>query len=87
MPEIVYMLCAVMSSVCAYLLFRGYRHGGQKLLLWTSLSFALFAANNIFLFFDLAIYPELNLHGPLWRNVLGAVSGFLLLFGLIWELT
>lgn len=87
MAEIVYLLCASLSFLCTVMLFRGYHHTGTKLLLWTAFSFTLMALNNIFLFVDLALLPELNLNGPFWRNFLGASSGVVLLCGLIWELT
>jgi hypothetical protein len=85
--EVVYMLCALMSFACAWMLFRGYRTSQTRLLLWASVSFALIAAVNIFLFVDLGLFPDIDLHGPLWRNFLGAISGSVLLVGLIWELT
>jgi len=86
MTEIVYILCAVMSLVCAFMLYRGYRHNRTKLLLWSSLCFGFFALNNVFLFVDMALLPNVDLHGPFWRSLLSAISGVLLLFGLIWEL-
>jgi hypothetical protein len=87
MIELVYMLCALLSIACAVMLFRGYRVSKTSLLLWSSVSFALIALINMFLFFDMAIVPELDLHGPFWRNLLGAFAGSVLLVGLIWELT
>lgn len=87
MAEAVYLLCAGLSLLCTGALFRGYAKTGTRLLLWASLSFALMALNNIFLYVDLALVPELNLNGPFWRNFLGAASGMVLLGGLIWELT
>lgn len=85
MAETVYGLCALMSVVCAIMLFRGYRATRTQLLLWSSLCFGFVALNNIFLFFDLVVFPDLDLHGPFWRNFLGATAGSLMLFGLIWE--
>jgi len=87
MAEVVYLLCAILGIACTLLLFRHYRQSKNNLLLWAALSFAFIACNNIFLFVDLAIFPQIFLHGPFWRNVLGAASGSILLFGLIWELT
>jgi hypothetical protein len=87
MAELVYLLCAILSLVCAGMLLRGYIHSHTQLLLWSALCFAFIAANNTFLFIDLAIFPSLDLHGQLWRNLLSATGGSLLLFGLIWELT
>jgi len=87
MAELVYMLCAVMSLMCALMLLRGYHYSKTRLLLWASISFTLIAVINMFLFFDMAVVPNLDLNGPFWRNVLGAISGTVLMVGLIWELT
>lgn len=87
MAEIVYLLCAGMSFICTGLLFRGYHNTKTKLLLWAAVSFAFMTMNNVFLFVDLVLLPDLNLNGPFWRNSLGASSGVVLLAGLIWELT
>ena len=87
MAELVYMLCAAMSFACAVMLFRGYRMSKTRLLLWSSISFTLLAVVNMFLFFDMAVVPNLDLNGPFWRNAVSAVSGSVLLVGLIWELT
>jgi len=87
MAEFVYLTCAVLSILCTILLFRGYHKSRNKLLLWTALSFAFMACNNTFLYIDLGMFPEIELHGPFWRNILSALSGGILLYGLIWELT
>lgn len=87
MAEAVYLLCAVLSLGCAAMLLRGYLNSKSRLLLWSALCFGFIAANNTFLFIDLAMLPELDLHGPFWRNLLSASGGSVLLFGLIWELT
>jgi hypothetical protein len=87
MAEVVYIMCALMSIACAVLLFQGYRHSRSHLLLWSCLCFIGLALNNSVLFVDMVILPEINMWGTLWRNFLSAVSGSLLLFGLIWEIT
>lgn len=87
MAEIVYFLCAILSMSCAFLLFRGYRRTRTSLLLWSSVCFGLLAANNLILFVDLVILPDLEFNGIFWRNVIGAFAGGTLLYGLIWELT
>jgi hypothetical protein len=43
--------------------------------------------NNTFIFFDLVIFSEINLHGSTLRNLLSALAGGTMLFGLIWEIT
>lgn len=87
MAEAVYLLCAAMSFICALMLLKGYLKNRTSLLLWSALCFGFVACNNIVLFVDLALFPTMDIHGPLWRNLLSAIGGSLLLFGLIWELT
>jgi hypothetical protein len=87
MAEIVYILCALTSSLCAVLLVRRYRTSGTKLLLWTSLSFIGLALNNGILLVDTILLPNVDFLGIFWRNLVGACAGSLLLLGLIWEVT
>lgn len=87
MAESVYVLCALMSFACAFLLLRAHSVSGSRLLLWSGLCFGFLALNNIVLVVDLVILPEIDFQGSIWRNGIGAVAGSLLLFGLIWELT
>jgi len=85
--KVVYLLCALGSISCAILLIRGYLENRTKLLLWSCLCFAGLAVNNAFLFIDVVILPDMDLFGTFWRNLIGAASGAILLYGLIWELT
>lgn len=87
MAEIVYILCALTSTLCAVLLVRRYRTSGTKLLLWTSLSFIGLALNNGILLVDTIVLPNVDFLGIFWRNLVGACAGSLLLLGLIWEVT
>lgn len=81
MAEAVYLLCAITSLACAVLLQRNYARTGMKLILWTSLCFVGFAINNVILFVDLAIMPDVDL--SLWRNFAALGSVGVLLYGLI----
>lgn len=85
MAEIVYALCALLATLCAFRLFQAYRRHRANLLLWSSVSFMLMALNNIILFFDLVVLPEADFGGSVLRVSLGAASGVVLLYGLIWE--
>ena len=85
MAEVVYALCAVLATLCAARLFQAYRRHRANLLLWSSLSFMLMALNNIILFIDLVILPATDFGGSVLRSTLGAASGAVLLYGLIWE--
>lgn len=87
MAEIVYILCGIFSVICAALLFRSYRLSPSHLLFWSGLCFGFLALNNIILFLDLVLLPNLEFSGSLIRNICGASAGSVLLFGLIWELT
>jgi cytochrome bd-type quinol oxidase subunit 2 len=83
MAETVYLLCALTSVVCAIMLFRGYRASRGKLLFWSSLCFAGLALNNVLLFLDLVLVPQLDL--TLWRSAIALVALMMLLIGLVLE--
>lgn len=87
MAESVYLLCTILSIACAVMLLRGYRKTPSHLLLWSSACFGLMAVNNIILFTDVVLLPDVDFGGVVLRNVTGATAGSLLLFGLIWELS
>jgi len=83
MAETVYALCAVMSVLCAALLLRGYRVSRQRLLFWASLSFIGLALNNVLLFVDLILVPQIDLF--VWRTGAALVGMAVLLYGLVWD--
>jgi hypothetical protein len=83
MAETVYLLCALTSVVCAVMLFRGYRASRGRLLFWSSLCFAGLALNNVLLFLDLVLVPQLDLTP--WRSAIALVALMMLLIGLVWE--
>ena len=83
MAEWVYALCAITCVVCAVLLLRGYGSSRTRLLFWASLCFLGFAVNNILLFVDLILLPQVDLF--FWRTVPALVGVVLFLYGLIWE--
>lgn len=87
MAELVYILCGLLSLGCAVMLFIGYRRTPTHLLLWSCLCFCILTCSNTILVVDLIILPDLDFHGPFWRNLFSAAAGSLLVFGLIWELT
>ncbi len=86
MAIVIYSMCTIMSSLCAFMLFRGYRARRVRLLLWSSLSFALLASNNILFFVDVVLTPEINISGSFIRGFVGALAGSLLLYGFLEEL-
>lgn len=87
MAEIVYILCGLSSLACAVLLFRSYRQAPSHLLFWSGICFGFLALNNMVLFVDLVMLPNIDFSGSLLRNIFGASAGTVLLFGLIWELS
>ncbi len=83
MATLVYALCALTSTACALLLLRGYLRSRFRLLLWSGLCFAGLALNNVILFVDKQVVPDLDL--SVWRS-LPAVAGIaLLLYGFVWD--
>jgi len=83
MAEIVYLLCALTSLLCAGLLLRSYLHNRTQLLFWSSLCFLCLAVNSILLFIDLVVVPAVDL--SMYRALSALVAIGLLLFGLIWQ--
>jgi hypothetical protein len=83
MAEAVYVLCAVTSLVAAWLLLRSFVHTRVRLLLWSGLCFVGLGLNNVLLFFDKVVAPDVDLSVV---RLLPALAGLMLLLGaLIWE--
>jgi hypothetical protein len=83
MAEIGYVLCALTSLACAVLLGRGYARSRTRLLFWSTLCFSWLTANNILLFVDRVIVPNMDL--SLFRSATAFVGAVSLLYGLISE--
>ena len=83
MAETIYALCALTSLACAWLLARGHRRSGARLLAWSSGCFGLLALNNGLLFLDLVVVPSVDL--SLLRHTVALGAVVLLLVGLIWD--
>ncbi|MGA8808435.1 MAG: DUF5985 family protein [Thermoanaerobaculia bacterium] len=81
--SIVYSLCAITSIGCAVLLLRGYRRSRVRLLFWSGLCFIGLALNNVLLFIDVRVVPDVDL--SLWRTIPAVLGVAVLLYGLIWE--
>jgi hypothetical protein len=80
---VAYLLCTLTSILCAVLLVRSYRATRTPLLLWSSLCFIGLVLNNVLLFTDMFVVPDVNLE--LWRSGSALASMLLLIYGLIWE--
>jgi hypothetical protein len=83
MAEVVYVLCALTSALCAGLLLRGYRASKSSLLFWSALCFLGLTSNNVLLFVDLVLVPDVDMR--LWRSLPALASLLVLLYGLVME--
>lgn len=83
MAAAVYLLCALTSILCATLLIRAYRANGARLLFWSSICFIGLALNNVLLFVDLVLVPQVDLRMARDLTALAALS--VMLFGLVWD--
>jgi hypothetical protein len=83
MAEIVYLLCAGTSILCALLLMRGYRASRTRLLFWSAFCFIGLAINNLLLLIDLLVFPDIDLF--LARTFVALMAIGVLLIALIWE--
>lgn len=80
---IIYSLCVFTSVACTVLLLRSYAHSGVRLLLWTALCFVGLSVNNLILFIDVLVIPQVDL-SP-WRTLSAFAGLSVLLYGFIWE--
>ena len=82
--DVTLSLLAVLTSLaCLVLLFRGYSTSGLRLLLWSGLCFVCLSANNLLLFFDLVVFPNVDLRP--YRVLAGLAGALCLLYGFVWE--
>jgi hypothetical protein len=83
MAELTYVLCALASIFCAWLLIRNYLRTRLRLALLACVCFVGLALNNVLLFVDLVMTPEVDLRIP--RALLALVAVGVLVFGLVLE--
>lgn len=81
MAAVIYGLCGILACATAWLLLRGYRRSGYRLLFWSGLYFALSTLNNGFLMVDKFMFPNIDL--SIWRYGLAFIAVVVLLIGLI----
>jgi hypothetical protein len=81
---VVYFLCFASSALCAYLLSNAFRRQKERLLLWSSLCFCFLALNNLLVFVDIILLPEVDLL-PL-RSIAALAATATLIYGFIWEI-
>lgn len=83
MAAVVYILCALASTLCAALLLRGWFASRVRLLFWSAACFVGLALNNILLVVDLLLVPEVDLATV--RLVPAVVGLAVLVYGLVME--
>jgi energy-converting hydrogenase Eha subunit G len=83
MARVIYVLCAVTSLACTWLLLRGYVRTRARLLLWSGLCFAFLSLSNILLYIDLEVVSSTDL--SVLRAIPIVIALALLIYGLIWE--
>ncbi len=79
----IYSLCAITSLISGWLLTRAYLRTRSQLLLWSAISFAGLALNNLALWIDKLVLPETDL--SILRTSIALVAMLVLLYGLVWE--
>jgi hypothetical protein len=83
MPGLVYLLCAATCLLCAVMLLRGYATRRVRLLFWSGLCFVGLMGENVMLYINLLLGPDIDL--SLWSKLPGLAALVVLLFGLIWD--
>jgi len=78
----IYFLCILTSLVCAWLLIAAFRRQRQNLLLWSAVCFTLLTVNNLLVFADLVLLPDIDL--SLARSLTALAAGAVLLGSFIW---
>jgi hypothetical protein len=81
MAEVVYILCALTSLLCAMLLLRAWAASRVRLLLWCLLCFVGLALNNVMLLVDKIVTPETDL--STWRALPATLGVAVLVYGLV----
>jgi len=83
MPGLTYLLSAATCLLCAVMLLRAYGRRRDRLLLWSGICFAGLVLENLMLYIDVVIIPDVDL--SLWRKLPGLAALTVLVFGLVWN--
>jgi hypothetical protein len=81
--EAIYLLSAATSLVAAALLLRQYWRSRTALLFWSFVGFVGLAVNNVLVYVDLVLVPDIDL--VLIRILAGAAGLMAMLYGLLTE--
>ena len=65
------------------MLLRGYARTHVRLLLWSGLCFVFLMFDNLMLYVDIVVVPDVSL--VVIRKIPGLIGIVLLLFGLVWD--
>ena len=79
----VYLLCFLTSVTAMLLVYRSYLDNRTRLLLWSALGFVALAVNNLLLFVDIVLLPNISLLPLRHLSALTAVGLFL--YGFVWD--
>jgi hypothetical protein len=82
-PVLVYLMCVASALACTGLLIRSYARNRTALLLWSAIGFVGLSANNLFLFLDAVVFPDIDFLLARQLSALAAIA--VLLYGFIWE--
>ena len=80
---ILYLVAIVSSATCAVLLSRAYIRRHIRLLMWSAICFAGLTLNNMALFVDLVVFPQVDLR--LARQLPALLGMMCLLYGFIFD--
>ena len=81
---VLFLLAALTSAGCMWLLLRAYARTRVRLLFWTGMCFIALSVNNILLFIDLVVLPtEIDLR--VLRLGAALIGIACLLYAFIWE--
>lgn len=85
MPGLIYIICGLTSLGSAWLLGRGALKRHDGLMFWSSLCFFGMGVNNLLLYLNFIIFPEVEL--LIVARIAMVFSVLVLNFGLIWHTT
>jgi hypothetical protein len=80
---VMFLLAVLTSGACMAVLFRAYARSGMRLLFWSALCFVFLTLNNVLVFADLIILPQLDLR--LYRAIAALCGVLCLLYAFLWE--
>ena len=83
MAKLVYLLCALTSFSCAWMLGRAYLRTRARLLMWSALCFVGLTINNVLLVLDRLVFTAIDL--STWRLAIALVAVLLLVIGQVLE--